>query len=81
MTRLVVTALSAVTIVSLGIVSLHYRQQELADAGLTGNNAEAFNMTREVSTGVMTIAGNAMPRLLMIVIIVMVIVMLLIIRG
>ena len=80
MSRIVVTALSAVTIVLLGIHSLSYRQQDLSGAGLTGANAEAYNMTREVSTGMMTIAGNGMPRLMIVLIAVMLIVMLLIIR-
>lgn len=81
MTRLVTTALSALTIIMLGIISLSYRRDALASAPLTNDSAEAFNLTREVSVEGTTIVGNAMPRLLMIVIVVMAIMALILIRS
>lgn len=80
MSRLLTTALSAVTMLGLGIVALHYRQQELASESLSGDNAEAFNLTVEVSTDMTAIAGNALPRLMLVVILVFVILLLVMIR-
>lgn len=80
MPRIIPTALSAVTIVALGIASLHFKQQELAGESLSGQDATAYNLTREISTDLFGIMGNALPRLLMIVIIVLAIVMLLMTR-
>jgi hypothetical protein len=81
MTRLVTTALSAVTMVMLGIIGMSYRRRDLADAGLTNSSAEAYNLTRVVTVDATSIVGNALPRLLMIVVVVMAIMMLLLIRS
>lgn len=80
MSRLFTTALSAVTMLGLGIVALHYRQQELASQSLTGDDAEAFNLTVKVSSDMTAIAGNALPRLMLVVIVVFVILLLVMIR-
>lgn len=80
MSRLFTTALSAVTMLGLGIVALHYRQQELASQSLTGDDAEALNLTVKVSSDMTAIAGNALPRLMLVVIVVFVILLLVMIR-
>lgn len=80
MPRLLATMLSAVTIIGLGIVALSFRRRELASAGLTGREAEAFNLTREVSSGAMTILGQAYPWLVLLVVVVLVLLMLVIVR-
>lgn len=80
MSRLFTTALSAVTMLGLGIVALHYRQQRLASQSLSGNNAEALNLTVKVSSDMTAIAGNALPRLMIAVIVVFVILLLVMIR-
>lgn len=80
MSKLFTTALSAVTMLALGIVALHYKQQDLDSQSLSGDSYEAFNLTVAVSTDMTSIAGNALPRLLLVVILVFVIVMLIMIR-
>lgn len=80
MTRLIATALSAVTVLYLGIHALSFRETALSGQTFTGANETALNLTRNVTSDGMAIVGNAMPRLLMIVMIVMVIMMLLMIR-
>lgn len=80
MSKLLTTALSAVTMLGLGIVALHYKQQELASQSLSGRNQEAFNLTVEVSSDMTAIAGNALPRLMLVVILVFVIILLVMIR-
>lgn len=80
MARIITTALSAVTIIALGIVALQYRVSDLNDASLTNESAEAFNLTTNVSSDVTLIAGNAVPRLLVIVLLVFVIALLLLTR-
>lgn len=81
MPRILATILSALTIIGLGIYALQYRAESLAGSSLTGADAQAFNTTRAVSTDVMTIVANALPRLFIIVILALVVVMLLIIRN
>lgn len=77
MARIFVTALTAVTIIALGLVALQFRAQDLAGESLTGANATAFNMTTEVSSDAMVIAANAIPWLFAAVAVVFVIVVLL----
>jgi hypothetical protein len=67
MPRLIVTALSAMTMVFIGIVSLQYRYEEISGAGLSGNSQEALNMTRDVAVGQTQILANALPQLFIIV--------------
>jgi len=81
MPRLFVTAMSAVTILLLGFVALQYRVEALAGAGLSGNQAEAYNLTVNVSSHGMTLLGNAMPLLFGAVIIVVLLVLLLLTAG
>lgn len=80
MKQVITTALSAVTILFLGIVALQYRVDDLDGESLSGTNAEAYNLTLDVSTDLTLIAGNAVPRILVILIIVSVIVLLLMTR-
>lgn len=80
MSKLLTTALSAVTMLGLGIVALHSKQQDLAGQSLSGRNQEAFNLTVEVSSDMTAIAGNALPRLMLVVILVFVIILLVMIR-
>lgn len=80
MARIFVTAMAALSMLGLGIAALSYKQQQLASAGLTNRSAQAFNLTTNIGTGVTSIAGNAMPRLLALVILVVVVLMLLMIR-
>lgn len=77
MARVLVTALSAVTILGLGLVALQFRAQDLAGESLTGANATALNLTNEVSGDAMVIASNAIPWLFAAVLVVFVIVVLL----
>lgn len=67
MPRLIVTALSAVTMLFVGIVSLQYRYENISGVGLSGNDQEALNMTREVAVGQTQILSNALPQLFIIV--------------
>ncbi len=80
MNRLIVAALSAVTMLFLGINALQYRVDSLSDQSLTGTNAEAYNFTVEVSTDMTLLAGNALPRVLMVGIVVSVIALLVMLR-
>lgn len=80
MARILTTAMSAVTIALLGIVSLSYAQDDLAGAGLQNKSLEAFNVTTAVSTDLTTTMGNALPRLFVAVLLVLMIVLLLLVR-
>lgn len=80
MARIIATALTAVTIIGLGLVALQYRVESLSGAGLTGNDQEALNLTTNVSSDAMAIVGNAMPRLFVVVFLVFLVVLLLLIR-
>jgi hypothetical protein len=80
MKQFITTTLSAVTILSLGIVALQYRVDDLGSDSLNGTNAEAYNLTVDVSTDLTLIAGNALPRILMVAIVVSVIALLLMTR-
>lgn len=80
MARIIAAALSAVTIIGLGIVALQYQVNSLSGAGLTGDDQEAFNLATNVSGDAMVVIGNAMPRLLLLVIFVFVVLLLLMIR-
>lgn len=68
MARVFVTALSAVTIIGLGIVALQFRAQDLANEGFTGANATALNLTNAVGGDAMTIVAHAIPWLMIAVI-------------
>lgn len=77
MARTLVTALSSFTILMFGIVSLQYSDQDIQAESLNGTNLTAFNLTREVSTDMTSIAGNALPWLFVVVLLVLLIVLLL----
>lgn len=77
MARILVTALSAFSILGVGIVSLQYSDQSLAAEPLTGANASAFNLTREVASDGTEIAANAIPMVFVAVLLVLMIVLLL----
>lgn len=80
MNRLIVAALSAVTMLFLGINALQYRVDSLSGQSLNGTDAEAYNLTVDVSTDLTLLAGNAVPQLLMVGIIVSLIGLLVMIR-
>lgn len=81
MARIITTALSAVTIIALGIVALQYRVSELNQgAGLNNSSAEAYNLTANVSSDLTLVVGNAIPRLLVVVLLVVIVVLLLLSR-
>ncbi len=80
MNRVITTALSAVTIVSLGIVALQYRVDDLSQQTLDGTDAEAYDLTVELSTDMTLITGNALPRVLMVAIVVSLIALLVLTR-
>ena len=66
--RLIVTAVSALTMLYLGIQALAFRSDTVSEAGLSGASQTAFNMSVRVTTDATQIAGNAMPRLFIVVI-------------
>lgn len=76
MARILVTALSAFSVLMFGIVSLQYSDQSIAAEGLSGTNATAFNLTREVATDGTTILGNALPLLFIVVLLALMVVLL-----
>lgn len=80
MKQVIITALSAVTIVYIGIVALQYRVDDLSQQTLNGTNAEAYNLTVDLSTDLTLVAGNALPRVLMVAIVVSVIALLVLTR-
>jgi len=76
MARALVTALSSLSILMLGIVSLQYSDQRIAGEGLSGRNATAFDLTRNVSTDMAEIASNALPLLFVVILLVLMVVLL-----
>jgi hypothetical protein len=67
MSRIIVTGLSALVMLFVGIQALSFREQTVSNTGLSGANETAFNMTVEVTTDATAIAGNALPRLFIVV--------------
>lgn len=63
MARILVTALAALTMLYVGIQSLAFRSQSVADTNPTGASSEAFNLTRAVATDGTAILGTALPSL------------------
>ena len=80
MVKFFAAAMSAVTAIGLGIAAMHFRQQELNAAGLSGADAEAYNLTVGVSTNTLEIVGQALPWLFVIVLLVILTGMLLLTR-
>lgn len=73
MARVIVTALSAVTVLFLAIQSLAYRSQSVKDADLSGNSQEAFNLSQSVATDMTNVLGTAIPRLFIIVLLALIV--------
>lgn len=71
MARIIVTAVSALVMLFIGIQSLAFRSDSISTLGLSGANQEAFNMTQAVTTDATAIAGNALPRLFIAVLLVL----------
>lgn len=74
MARIIVTALSAVTMLFLAISALSYRAQSLDTIGVNGTlNNDALNLTTNVTSDATLVAGNAIPRLFVVVLLVFVV--------
>lgn len=80
MARIFVTALSAVSIIAVGIVALHYRAQALAGDSLGANETEALNLLNNVSGDGLAIMGNALPRLFVVVLFVVIVALFLLVN-
>jgi len=81
MARIIVTALSAVTMLFLAITALSYRAQSLDNIGVNGTlNNDALNLTTNVTQDATNVAGNALPRLFIVVLLALVVGMLLLNR-
>lgn len=63
MARIITTALSAVTIVALGIVALQFRVNSIDSTQLNNSSADAFNLATNVTGDAGAIVGNAVPLL------------------
>lgn len=80
MSRIIVTAVTALAMLFVGIQGLSYRSQAIADTNPSGRNAEAFDFLDAVLEGSTTQLGNALPRLFVIVLLVLVVGMLVLTR-
>lgn len=67
MARIIVTALAALTMLFVGIQALSFRATRLQNAGLSGANQTALNLTDAVLGDSVAIVGNALPRLFIVV--------------
>jgi len=61
MARIIVTGLAVLSMLFVGIQALSYRSQTVANAGLSGADQEAFDMTQLVATDATAILGTALP--------------------
>ena len=71
MSRIIVTAVTALSMLFIGIRALSYQAQRTDELGLSGANAEAANMTDAVVGDGAIILGNALPRLFVVVLLVL----------
>ena len=71
MARIIVTAVTALGMLFVGIQALSFRDQTVSGLGLSGANQEAYNMTHVVAQDTFAIAGNAMPRLFVVILLVL----------
>ena len=80
MARILVTALSAVTMLFVGIASLSYRAETIDSTNLNNTSQEALNLTHEVTGDVTAIAGGALPRVFIVVLLALLVGLLIIAR-
>lgn len=71
MSRILTMGVAALVMLYLGIQAVAFRSGAVGDLGLNGTNQEALNMTDAVAGDTLIIAGNALPRLLIVVLLVL----------
>jgi len=80
MSRIIVMAVAALSMLYVGVQSLSFRSQAVGDLNLSNGSAEAYEFTDTVAGDGVAILGNALPRLFIVVLLLLLVGMLVLTR-